>query len=78
MKRLTSVVLLHYMRAPTGGRVVAFLRFRDSSTAIRGKRELCHDHHPAHADEWRDPQTPARVDALLTLLLRGLEAPKKR
>ena len=35
-------------------------------------------HHPAHSDEWRDPQTPARVDALLTLLLRGLEAPKKR
>jgi AcrR family transcriptional regulator len=35
-------------------------------------------HHPAHADEWSDPQTPARIDALLALLLRGLEAPKKR
>jgi hypothetical protein len=35
-------------------------------------------HHPAHADEWRDPETPARIDALLALLLKGLEAPKKR
>jgi AcrR family transcriptional regulator len=35
-------------------------------------------HHPAHADEWSDPQTPARIDALLALLLKGLEAPKKR
>jgi hypothetical protein len=34
--------------------------------------------HPAHADEWSDPQTPARFDALLALVLRGLEAPKKR
>jgi AcrR family transcriptional regulator len=34
--------------------------------------------HPAHADEWSDPQTPARFDALLALILRGLEAPKKR
>jgi AcrR family transcriptional regulator len=35
-------------------------------------------HHPAHSDDWNDPQTPARVDALLALLLRGLEAPRKR
>jgi AcrR family transcriptional regulator len=35
-------------------------------------------HHPAHADEWRDPALPARVDALLALLLRALEAPTKR
>jgi AcrR family transcriptional regulator len=34
-------------------------------------------HHPAHADEWNDPDAPARIDALLTLLLRGLEAPCK-
>jgi AcrR family transcriptional regulator len=34
-------------------------------------------HHPAHADEWSDPQLGARIDALLTLLLRGLEAPCK-
>ena len=32
-------------------------------------------HHPAHADEWSDPQIGARIDALLALLLRGLEAP---
>ena len=35
-------------------------------------------HHPAHADEWRDPDHAARVDAVLALLLRGLEAPRKR
>jgi len=35
-------------------------------------------HHPAHSDEWSDPQLPARIDALLALLLRGLEAPRKR
>jgi AcrR family transcriptional regulator len=35
-------------------------------------------HHPAHADEWRDPDHAARVDAVLALLLRGLEAPLKR
>jgi AcrR family transcriptional regulator len=31
-------------------------------------------HHPAHADEWKDPDLPARVDTLLALLLRGLKA----
>jgi AcrR family transcriptional regulator len=35
-------------------------------------------HHPAHAGEWTDPETPARFDALLALVLRGLEAPRKR
>jgi AcrR family transcriptional regulator len=35
-------------------------------------------HHPAHAEEWSDPALPARVDALLALLLKGLEAPKRR
>jgi AcrR family transcriptional regulator len=35
-------------------------------------------HHPAHADEWNDPQLPARIDAVLALLLRGIEAPHKR
>jgi AcrR family transcriptional regulator len=35
-------------------------------------------HHPAHADEWNDPQLPVRIDALLGLLLRGIEAPRKR
>jgi AcrR family transcriptional regulator len=33
-------------------------------------------HHPAHSEEWSDPALPARVDALLMLLLRGLAAPK--
>ena len=35
-------------------------------------------HHPAHAEEWSDPQLAARIDALLALVLRGLEAPRKR
>ncbi|SDN23635.1 TetR family transcriptional regulator [Afipia sp. GAS231] len=35
-------------------------------------------HHPAHADEWNDPDAQARIDALLALLLHGLQAPKKR
>ncbi len=35
-------------------------------------------HHPAHSDEWSDPELAARIDALLALLLRGLEAPRKR
>ncbi|MGA9091278.1 MAG: TetR/AcrR family transcriptional regulator, partial [Bradyrhizobium sp.] len=35
-------------------------------------------HHPAHSEEWNDPQLPARIDAVLALLLRGLEAPRRR
>jgi AcrR family transcriptional regulator len=35
-------------------------------------------HHPAHSEEWRDPAISARIDALLALLLKGLEAPHKR
>jgi AcrR family transcriptional regulator len=35
-------------------------------------------HHPAHSEEWSDPALAARIDALLALLLRGLEAPRKR
>jgi AcrR family transcriptional regulator len=35
-------------------------------------------HHPAHSDDWKDPARAARIDALLALLLRGLEAPRKR
>lgn len=31
-------------------------------------------HHPAHADEWKDPELPARIDAVLSLVLRGLKA----
>jgi AcrR family transcriptional regulator len=35
-------------------------------------------HHPAHSDEWSDPQLAARIDDLLALLLKGLETPTKR
>ena len=35
-------------------------------------------HHPGHADEWMDPARAARIDVLLALLLKGLEAPRKR
>ncbi|MGY8664770.1 TetR family transcriptional regulator [Bradyrhizobium sp. UFLA05-109] len=31
-------------------------------------------HHPAHADEWKDADLPARVDTLLALVLRGLKS----
>ncbi|HEV7408215.1 MAG TPA: TetR family transcriptional regulator [Bradyrhizobium sp.] len=34
-------------------------------------------HHPAHSEEWSDPALSARIDALLALLLKGLEAPNK-
>jgi AcrR family transcriptional regulator len=37
-----------------------------------------HFHHPAHAEEWKDPQVASRIDAVLVLLLKGLEAPRKR
>ena len=33
-------------------------------------------HHPAHSDEWNDPSHEARQDAVLTILLRGLDAPR--
>ena len=33
-------------------------------------------HYPAHSDEWSDPELPARIDVLLALLLKGLEAPR--
>ena len=35
-------------------------------------------HHPAHSEEWSDPALSARIDALLALLLRGLEAPPRK
>ncbi len=35
-------------------------------------------HHPAHAEEWSDAELAARIDAVLALLLKGLEAPRKR
>jgi AcrR family transcriptional regulator len=35
-------------------------------------------HHPSHSDDWRDPQLAERIDALLALLLRGIEAPRER
>jgi AcrR family transcriptional regulator len=33
-------------------------------------------YHPAHADEWKDPQLGTRIDALIALLLRGIEVPR--
>ena len=35
-------------------------------------------HHPAHAEEWSDPLLAERIDTVLALLLKGLEAPRKR
>lgn len=31
-------------------------------------------HHPAHADEWGDPDLPAQLEAVLDLLVAGLRA----
>jgi AcrR family transcriptional regulator len=33
--------------------------------------------HPAHADEWKDPDLAARFDVLVALLLHGLKACKR-
>jgi AcrR family transcriptional regulator len=35
-------------------------------------------HHPAHAEEWSEAELAARINAVLALLLKGLEAPRKR
>ena len=35
-------------------------------------------YHPAHSEEWKDADLAVRFDALLALLLRGLEVPGKR
>jgi hypothetical protein len=35
-------------------------------------------HHPAHSDEWSDPQLGARIDHLLALLLKGLQTSRQR
>jgi len=35
-------------------------------------------HHPAHSEEWSDPALASRIDAVLALLLRGLEAPPRK
>jgi AcrR family transcriptional regulator len=34
-------------------------------------------HHPAHSEEWKDPQLQARIDAVIALLLRGIEVCKR-
>jgi AcrR family transcriptional regulator len=34
-------------------------------------------HHPAHAEEWNDPALPARIDALLAILLNSLAVPRQ-
>ena len=33
-------------------------------------------HHPAHAEEWAKPECPSRIDALIGLLLRGVQVCK--
>src|ERR1700722_18144144 len=34
-------------------------------------------HHPAHSDEWSDPQLPMRIDEMIRLLSRAIEASRK-
>jgi AcrR family transcriptional regulator len=35
-------------------------------------------HHPAHSDDWKDPNVAQRIDAVLAVLIKGLETPHKR
>ena len=35
-------------------------------------------YHPAHSEDWKDPDLAVRFDALLALLLRGVEPSHKR
>lgn len=56
----------------------AFVAADVKSTARAVFEATTRYHHPAHADEWKDPARAARIDALLGLLLKGLEAPRKR
>ena len=35
-------------------------------------------HHPAHAEEWCDPESPAQIDAVMALLFKALEVPRER
>ena len=39
---------------------------------------ICRYYHPAHSEDWKDPDLAVRFDALLALLLRGVEAPRQR
>jgi AcrR family transcriptional regulator len=51
----------------------------DAKTSARAIYEATiRYHHPAHAEEWKDPTLTARFDALLALLMRGLEACHQR
>ncbi len=48
---------------------------KDPKATAQAILEACRSfHHPAHADEWSDPQLSARVDAVIALLLKGIEA----
>jgi AcrR family transcriptional regulator len=50
----------------------------DTKAAARALFEATNRfHHPAHAEEWKDPQLATRIDVLLALLLRGVEARKR-
>jgi AcrR family transcriptional regulator len=51
--------------------------FIDCDPAVAGRAVLqatARFHHPAHAPEWADPAIDADLDAILSLLLRGLRA----
>jgi AcrR family transcriptional regulator len=49
--------------------------FEPTDTALAGRAVLhatARFHHPAHAIEWRDPEIEDHLDAVVSLLLRGL------
>jgi len=50
--------------------------FEPTDAAIAGRAVLhatARFHHPAHAVEWRDPEIEAQLDAVVSLLMRGLK-----
>jgi len=56
---------------------VARKEFAPTDTAVAGRAVLqatARFHHPAHAVEWSDPSIDADYDAVVELVLRGLQA----
>ena len=59
-----------------GARQGAFEIVNTKTTARAIFEAVSRFHHPAHSEEWNDPELPARIDAVIALLLRGIEARK--
>lgn len=60
---------------------VARDEFATTDTAVAGRAMLqasARFHHPAHAAEWSEPGLDADYDAVIELVLRGLQAHRRR